>query len=67
MNQGLMCFAMWMGWGGASVGMNEGEVVSSGVLVSAKIRCFVNVLKDLRSTWFHVDCLDICKKDVCFG
>jgi len=50
MNQGLMCFAMWLGWGGAPVGMNEGKVVSNGVLISANIKCFVNVSKDLRST-----------------
>jgi hypothetical protein len=67
MNQGLMCFAMRLGWGGASVGMNEGKVVSNGVLVNAKIKCFVNVSKDLGSTWFLVDCLDICIKNVCFG
>ena len=67
MNQGLMFFAMWLGWDGAYVGMNEGKVVSNGVLVNAKIKCFVNVSKDLGSTWFLVDCLDICTKDVCFG
>ena len=36
MNKGLVCFAMWSGWGGAFKGMNEGKVVCNGVLVNAK-------------------------------
>ena len=66
MNQGLVCFAMWFGWGGASVGMNEGKVVSNGVFGQRQEKCFVSVLKKLGSNWFLVNCLDICTEDVCF-
>jgi hypothetical protein len=58
-------FCYVVSWGGAPVGMNEGKVVSNGVLISANIKCFVNVSKDLRSTWFLVDCSYICTKNVC--
>jgi hypothetical protein len=28
---------------------------------------YIRVFRKLGSTWFLVDCLDICTEDVCFG